>query len=149
MIEVRFFHLLRQRQEDVISSLVEELVYSKTNVLLKMCDERAVEHLSEYLWSHRPESFLPHGFGKDVFVKEQPVWITHQDENPNNAVVMIAGLGARAYLENNIRLCYELLDGNNPDAVHMARVNWKSYKERGWLVTYWQTDEAGIWARKA
>jgi DNA polymerase-3 subunit chi len=41
-----------------------------------------------------------------------------------------------------------LIDGNDPDAVAVARQRWNEGRAQGFEVTYWQADEQGRWQRK-
>jgi DNA polymerase-3 subunit chi len=42
-----------------------------------------------------------------------------------------------------------LFDGEDPDAVEMARARWSEAKAAGADVTYWRADENGRWQRQA
>jgi DNA polymerase-3 subunit chi len=42
-----------------------------------------------------------------------------------------------------------VFDGSDEDAVADARQRWSAAKGEGFEVTYWHTDEAGRWVKKA
>ena len=41
-----------------------------------------------------------------------------------------------------------LFDGDDPEAVEMARAGWSEAKAAGTDVTYWRADENGRWQRQ-
>ena len=41
------------------------------------------------------------------------------------------------------------LDGQDEEAVALGRARWKTYKEAGYALTYWQQTETGGWEQKA
>jgi len=41
-----------------------------------------------------------------------------------------------------------LFNGDEPDALALARSTWTDCKTRGFEVTYWQADERGRWQRR-
>jgi DNA polymerase-3 subunit chi len=41
-----------------------------------------------------------------------------------------------------------LFDGDDPEAVEMARMRWNEAKASGAEVTYWKADENGRWQRQ-
>jgi DNA polymerase-3 subunit chi len=57
-----------------------------------------------------------------------------------------AGLAADGAIYERVVL---LFDGEDPDAVEMARVRWSEAKAAGANVTYWRADENGRWQRQA
>jgi DNA polymerase-3 subunit chi len=44
---------------------------------------------------------------------------------------------------------FNLFDGNSAEALAQARTLWKTYKDAGFEVYYWQQNERGKWEQKA
>ena len=86
-----------------------------------------------------PARYLARGRGG-----EQPVLLTVNDDNPNGAAVrfLIDGAPVPADAEAYERIVL-IFDGEDPDAVAVARERWSEGKAKGFDVTYWQTDEQG------
>jgi DNA polymerase-3 subunit chi len=147
MTEVRFYHLERQSLDDVLPSLVSKALEGGRKVLIKTKDEREAERLNEHLWVQNPSSFLPHGTRKDGYTERQPVFLTSDDENANKADVLILTQGTQSENMGDFSLCCEMLDGRDSDAVATARTRWKTYKDKGFEVTYWQQGDKG-WEKK-
>jgi len=146
--EVRFYHLQSQRQEEALPSLIAKALEGGHRLVVRLRDEAQVARLNEHLWTFRPDSFIPHGSAKDGNAERQPVWLTHLNDNPNGATVLITGQGAEASFGAEIAVCCEMLDGSDADAIGAARARWKAYKDQGHSVTYWQQNERGGWEKK-
>lgn len=149
MTEVRFYHLQRQSQEQVLPVLLSKAMERGHKIVVKLLDDQAVAAMNEHLWTFNPNSFLPHGSEKDGNAELQPIWLTSEEENPNDADVLIVGAGAESAMQGDFTLCCEMLNGHDDQAVQAARARWKSYKEKEFDVTYWQQSERGAWEQKA
>ena len=78
----------------------------------------------------------------------QPIWLTHRDENPNGASMIVLVDGLEAEDLQAFARCADLFDGNDPSAVEAARSRWRRAREAGHTLTYWQQTGGG-WERKA
>lgn len=149
MAEVRFYHLQVQRQEEALPALIAKAVESGKRVVVRLADAAQVARLNEALWTFRADSFIPHASEADGHPPEsQPVWLTHLNDNASGAEILIIGSGAQASFGEEIVLCCQMLDGRDEEAVQAARGRWKSYKEDGHAITYWQQNERGGWDKK-
>lgn len=149
MSDIRFYHLERQSLEQVLPSLLKKALSNGHRILVKTPDEREAERLAQHLWSFDQDSFIPHGTKKDGNAQAQPVWLSANDDNPNEADVLILVGGAQSDQVASFKLCCEMLDGRNPEAVSAGRTRWKAYDEAGHDLTYWQQSAQGGWEKKA
>lgn len=146
--EISFYHLQRQGLEIALSRLLERvLAAGKRAVVLAGSSER-VEALNAALWTHDANSFLPHGAATDGSAEEQPVYLTVEEENPAAAGVLVVVDGVTPAYVGGFERCLDLFDGNDTEAVAAARVRWRTYKDSGHEVTYWQQSPEGKWQRK-
>ncbi len=148
MTDIRFYHLERQSLEQILPSLVTKALSNDHRIIIKTADDAQTQHLNNHLWSFDQNSFLPHGTKKEGHAEHQPVWITSEEENPNNADVLILTGGATTENMKEFTLCCEMLNGNDSEAVTAARAQWKIYKEAGHEITYWQQGAKG-WEKKS
>ncbi len=149
MSDVRFYHLERQTLDQVLPSLLGKALQNGHRIIIKAANDQEVERLNTHLWSYDPNSFIPHGSAKDGHDTDQPVWITANDENPNKADVIILTQGASIEgSDNDFQLICDMIDGRNEQAVNDARARWKTYKDDGHEVTYWQQTPQGGWDKK-
>ena len=150
MTEILFYHLKGQRLEQVLPPLLQKSLERGWRVVVQASTEERVEALDAHLWTWRDDAFLPHGTWREADAAAQPVLLTLDDENPNQATVRFLVEGAElpgdAAAYQRLVL---LFDGDDPDAVAVARERWAKAKNDGFEVTYWQADENGRWQRQA
>lgn len=150
MTEVLFYHLQRQKLENVLPALLEKSLERGWKVAVQGSSEERIDALDAHLWTYRDDGFLPHGTWREPEAAQQPVLLTLTDSNANAATVrfLIDGAPMPEDPQNYQRIVL-LFDGEDEDAVAAARAHWSAVKEKGLDATYWQTDEQGRWTKKA
>lgn len=150
MTEVRFYHLLEQRLERVLPQLLEVSLQRGWRVVVQAASDERVEALDAHLWTYRDDSFLPHGTARSPDAADQPVLLTADESNANNATVrfLIDGAPIPADMTQYERLVL-IFDGNDDDLVARAREQWMQAKGQGHEASYWQPDDSGRWVQKA
>ena len=114
------------------------------------CPVRAiVEFLNGALWTYEQSSFLAHGTAQDGNEADQPIWLTAEDDKPNDAQILILTDGVTAVDMEGFERCLEMFDGRDQAAVEAARARWRDYSASGHSLTYWQQNERGGWEQKA
>lgn len=108
-----------------------------------------VEALNTLLWTYDPASFLAHGTAKDGDPENQPIFLTTEDENPNEAQVLVLLDGREVSALDTYQRVLDIFDGNDEGAVAAARSRWSAYKAGGHSVTYWQQKPEGGWEQGA
>lgn len=152
MTEVRFYHLQRARLEEVLPVILERCHQRGERVLVLAGSNERVEALAALLWTYKPDSFLPHGTARDGEAARQPIYLAPADaavENPNGAQVLILSDGARHPRVGDFKLVCALFDGHDEAAVAAARTDWRSSKEAGHAVVYFQQGDDGKWQETA
>ena len=150
--EVLFYHLERQPLETVLPTLIERVVERGWRAVIEIGNADRVQALNALLWTYKPESFLPHGTSADGPPAEQPVYLTSEPDNPNNATVRFLVEGAAPTTFTGYNRVVVLFDGRNPDALAAARTHWKAakaVKDADVKLTYWQQSQDGRWEQKA
>jgi DNA polymerase III subunit chi len=149
MTEMLFYHLKGQTFEQVLPALLQKSLERGWRVVVQASSDERVDALDAHLWTWRDDAFLPHGTSRDLEAAEQPIVLTADVDNPNGATVRFlvdgANLAADAALYERVVL---LFDGEDPEAVEMARARWSEAKAAGVDVTYWRADENGRWQRQ-
>jgi DNA polymerase-3 subunit chi len=150
MTEMLFYHLKGQTLEQVLPALLQKSLERGWRVVVQASSDERVDALDAHLWTWRDDAFLPHGTSRDPEAEEQPIVLTANGDNPNGAKVRFlvdgAGLAADGAIYERVVL---LFDGEDPDAVEMARARWSEAKAAGADVTYWRADESGRWQRQS
>jgi DNA polymerase-3 subunit chi len=78
----------------------------------------------------------------------QPIWLTHCEENPNSASMIVLVDGREARDLQSFARCADLFDGNDAEALEAARGRWRRARDAGHNLSYWQQTTSG-WERKA
>jgi DNA polymerase-3 subunit chi len=147
--EVLFYHLEQQTLEKVLPSLVEKTLERGWRAVVQAGSQERLAAIDLALWTYKEDSFLAHGTAKEGYAAEQPVYLTTTGETPNGAGVRFLVDGAEAEsFTGFVRIVY-MFDGNDADAVKVARGQWTAAKNAGCPVTYWQQSPTGKWERKA
>ena len=149
MTRIGFYHMVRQPLEQVLPKLLEKAVASGARVVVLAGSKERTEALNDHLWTYGDDSWLPHGSAKDGNAPLQPIWLTETEENPNQATILIACDGASPLRVGEWDRCLDVFDGNSEDAVAAARQRWKSWKDQGHELVYYQQTERGGWEEKA
>ncbi len=154
MPEIAFYHLTRFTVEQTLPTLLERSRARGWRAIVQATSEARLAKLDEDLWAYRQESFLPHGTTADGAPQTQPIYLTCENDNPNDADVRffvegarltpaLAGAGAprqRAAL---------LFDGHDEAELADARAQWKELRDLGYSLVYHQQSESGGWEEKA
>ncbi|MFZ1883963.1 MAG: DNA polymerase III subunit chi [Rhodoplanes sp.] len=149
MTELLFYHLERRSLEAVLPRLLEKSLARGWRVVVQSSSEERVEALDAHLWTYRDDSFLPHGTFRESLVGDQPVLLTVQDDNPNQASVRFLIDRAEPPADaGSYERIVVLFDGEDEEARAEARELWRTKKAEGFDVTYWQCDEHGRWQRR-
>jgi DNA polymerase III subunit chi len=148
LAEVGFYHLLSIPLERALPKLIERVWMQGHRVVVRAGSAERVEHLNVLLWTYEEASFLPHGSGRDGNATAQPIWLTHDDKNPNSASMLVLVDSVQADDLAAFARCADLFDGNDADAVEAARGRWRRARGAGHSLTYWQQTSSG-WERKS
>ncbi|MFD1694497.1 DNA polymerase III subunit chi [Roseibium aestuarii] len=147
--EVLFYHLMHQPLEDALPRLLLKCLERDWVVAVQAGNPERRDALNAHLWTFSDESFLPHGTQEDGYPEQQPIYLTAEGDNPNEAQVrFMVDRAQLADLTPYARVVY-LFDGNDPEALGEARQTWKAVKAAGHALTYWQQTESGGWEKKA
>jgi DNA polymerase-3 subunit chi len=148
MTEIRFYHLERSTLESALPTMLERVLGRGQRALVVVGSTERLAALNAHLWTYRTDSFLPHGTAADGLVEEHPVLIAVGDADPvdsnvNRADVVFLTDGAHVGDLERFKLCVELFDGADQEALAAARRRWRDYKAQGHALTYWRQTDAG------
>jgi DNA polymerase-3 subunit chi len=147
-MDIRFYHLQRSTVEETLPSLLEKALKQDMRAVVVGSAER-LKALDTYLWTYRPDSFLPHGPATGPHAADQPVCLSSTQSNPNNAKALFLIDGVELEGKDGFEICCDLFDGADPQSLDAARLRWKKLKDEGHTLTYWQQTERGGWEKRA
>lgn len=149
MTEISFYHLTTSPLERALPKLLEKSLGAGLRSVVVTRDEAQSDHINSLLWSYDPNSFLPHGSRKDPHPEQQPIYITHEAEAPNNPDMLVITDGSALELDGALKKLLDIFDGQDEEQVAKARVRWKDYKTAGHAVSYYKQTEQGGWQKHA
>ena len=148
MTEVSIYHLTTTTLEKVLPKLLEKVMELGKRCLLLASSEDRVESLNTVLWTYSTKKFLPHGSKKDGFAEHQPIWLSCDFENRNNASILVLTDNSAVESLDGFERCLDIFDDAGQGAEMLAQKRIQSYITAGHNVTYWLQDTTGSWQRK-
>ena len=152
MAEALFYHLEGQTLEDVLPGLLERTRERGLRAVVRVGTAERMAALDTRLWTYSEQTFLAHGTAADGHIDRQPIYLTTEDENPNNAEVLFLVGGAvpadwSATALKSLARIVMLFDGRDAEALESARAAWKAAKAAGYDATYWKQSAGGKWEK--
>ena len=148
MSQIGFYHLLNTPLEAALPRLLSKALDQGMRALVMAGSPARVKALDGALWAFDQGSFLPHGTAKEGRPEEQPIYLPATAENPNDASLLVLTDGVEPGFIEAFERCLDLFDGNDEAAVAAARTRWRTLKDAGHELTYWQQTELGGWEKK-
>lgn len=146
-----FYHLTRHPLEVTLRMLLNKATQAGWRVAVRGPDVPDLERLDAQLWQGTPESFLAHGLAGGAYDAEQPILLGTQTTPAANGAECLMAIGGADLRADEVteltRVCV-LFDGNDPQAVQVARGQWKMLKDAAVSAQYW-SEESGQWEKKA
>jgi DNA polymerase III subunit chi len=146
-MQVDFYHLTRVPLERALPRIAERVVADGGRLLIVAADAEQRARLDQLLWSHAPDSFLPHGQAGGEDDARQPILISAEPNAVNGArnIALTDGLWREEALAYD--RVFHLFD---EERIVEARAAWKSLAEReGVQRRYWKQDDSGRWQQAA
>lgn len=145
-----FYHLTRSPLEATLPMLLEKSRAAGWRVVVRGRSADHMAWLDEKLWLGPDEGFLPHGLAGGEWDADQPILLTTDTALPNAPQCVMTVDGAAVTPEEVTqmdRVCV-IFDGNDPEALNVARSQWKELTNAGCAAQYW-SQESGSWQKKA
>jgi DNA polymerase-3 subunit chi len=154
MTEVLFYHLERRSIDDVLPSLVEKTLERGWRAAIRVESADRAAAIDALLWTYNDQTFLPHAQLGDGDAARQPVLITVEEDNANNAnVLFLVGGAAPPVWDGKLAQSFTrivlMFDGRDAEALTSARAAWKDAKAAGHDATYWKESASGKFEKQA
>jgi len=147
-MEISFYHLTAQSLNIALPKLLSKVRSANMKVVVKVRNLEDMNDIDQVLWTYEAESFLAHDTLKSKYQKDQPIYITTDEENPAIADVLVLTDGSTSEDMESYKRVLEIFDGNNSSALDAARERWSKYKNDGYVISYFQQTESGGWVKK-
>ncbi|MEL7541702.1 MAG: DNA polymerase III subunit chi [Pseudomonadota bacterium] len=140
-----FYHLQRTTLERAVGPLLEKCLERGWRVLAVSPDATRRAALDEALWTYDDQSFLPHGQAEaeGLAASDQPVLISSQTENANEAAVALLMDGVELPVDAGFERCMVMFDDGDSATRQKAREQFKAAKDAGLTARYFQQSGRG------
>lgn len=154
MTEVLFYHLERRSLDDVLPGLIERTLERGWRALIRADSAERADAIDSLLWNFNDQTFLPHAQAGDGDAARQPILISVEGANANNAdvVFVVGGAEPPGWDDPRTRSLTRVVlmfDGRDPEMLARARDAWKKAKSAGHEVTYWKESPGGKFEKQA
>ena len=148
-IQIDFYHLKSDDIATPLAMLSDKVVASGQQMLI-LAREVHFDAISTALWTQKPESFLAHNLDDGDGAEHAPVWVsTRPDQNQIAAELIALTSGMVPPDLGKFKRVFNLFDGSDEQAVHIARQCWKDWSAREDLqCCYFAQDENGNWSQR-
>jgi DNA polymerase-3 subunit chi len=89
MIKISYYKTKPDQLSKAFCQLAQKCYYSSINTCVITNNSDFTIELDRILWTYSKKHFIPHATKEDPFPQEQPIYITHSIENPNNSKIII------------------------------------------------------------
>lgn len=144
MTTIQFYHLLSTTRERAVPKLMEKALQSGARVVM-LAAAPSLKTMSDALWTNDPASFIPHGMAKEPHADAQPIVLTTEQENPNNADILCVLDGVSPVSLSTYKKVLDVFDGSDEAQVAAARERWSAYKSQGHALQYVKQQHGGGW----
>ena len=148
-IQINFYHLTRSPLEKALPKLMEKVIKTNQRALVLSKTKETRDFLNQQLWTYTTTFFLPHGVKEEGFNDRQPIYLSHEFENPNRANIIAMVEDAVPDIYHDFDKGFYLFDGEDETAVQLARKRWLAFKKDRFVLKYWQQTSNGKWEEKA
>ncbi len=148
-MQIQFYHLTATPLEAALPKLLEKAYAQNMRVLVKVADAATASALSTALWTYQDSGFLPHGTESEAHAERQPILLSASGENKNDATLLLVTDNTAPTPPVSIERLLDLFNGQDDATTASARARWKSYKNAGHELTYYQQTPQGGWEKKA
>lgn len=150
MTDIRFYHLTTQNLDQALPVILTKGLSTGKKIAVMVNTAKDMTKFDDLLWTYKADSFLPHTTDKDAYPEHQPVLISTSSQNQNNAnMLVLCDVKDPPDNVGEFSLICDFIDGGNDDSIESGRARWKTYKEKGFALTYWQQNDGGGWEQKA
>lgn len=147
-MEYWFYHLEALTIEGVLPGLLEKTRQKGWRALVKM-PEAQLKEMDDYLWTYKDDSFLPHGRDDEPMADQQPITLSSNAATAagHDAVFLLGG--AEISDMTGVERAMVMINGRSQEDVQRERARWKTLKDTGATLSYYQQNDRGGWKKKA
>jgi DNA polymerase-3 subunit chi len=147
--EYWFYHLEASTLKGVLPDLLTKTLSKGWRALVRLPNGADLTDWDDYLWTYQDQSFLPHGREDQGRADQQPILLANKTETAEGFDAVFLVDGADVTTVDGVSRVMVMIDGRSQDVVQRERGRWKTLKDAGAVMSYWQQSAKGGWEKKA
>ena len=147
MPRLDFYQISESSLEKVLLGLLTKTIQTSERAVVVMESSERINVLSSQLWTHQPDSWLPHGVLGEDEPRSHPIWLTNKIENPNNSNFLFLTDANMPDAFGDFSRCFNIFDGNVPELKTNTKENWLKFKTQGYDCNYYEEKAGGKWVK--
>jgi DNA polymerase-3 subunit chi len=147
--EYCFYHLEASTLKGVLPDLLTKTLSKGWRALVRLPNGADLTDWDDYLWTYQDQSFLPHGREDQGRADQQPILLANKTETAEGFDAVFLVDGADVTTVDGVSRVMVMIDGRSQDVVQRERGRWKTLKDAGAVMSYWQQSAKGGWEKKA
>lgn len=150
MGQIDFYQIGQAGLVPVLLMLLNKTLAAKKKALV-LCPLPAASSIDNAIWSHDPESWIPHGLDDASGVHNCNVWISSDmGTNQINAEFLFLLHGSAPMQWAGFTRCFCLFDGKSDAQLQQARDQWMEWQQLAdTTLGYYAQNAKGGWDKKA
>ena len=145
MSEIFFYKLKNTSSEIFLTSLIEKSIDNDWNSVVLFDNIERMEEINDFLWSYKDTSFLPHGSQNDKNSELHRVYLTCEEENPNDSDVIFSIDGLLIKNINSWQRCIYIFNEQNLKVVDQFNTYKKNIDQSQHSIKSFEQDTNGKW----
>ena len=145
MSEIFFYKLKNSSSEIFLASLIEKSIENNWNSVVLLDNIERMEEINDFLWSYKDTSFLPHGSQNDKNSELHRVYLTCEEENPNDSDVIFSIDGLLIKNINSWQRCIYIFNEQNLKVVDQLNFYKKSIDQSQHFIKSFEQNTNGKW----
>ena len=145
MSEIFFYKLKNSSSEIFLTSLIEKSIENNWNSVVLLDNIERMEEINDFLWSYKDTSFLPHGSQNDKNSELHRVYLTCEEENPNDSDVIFSIDGLLIKNINSWQRCIYIFNEQNLKVVDQFNSYKKNIDQSQHVLKSFEQDINGKW----
>jgi len=143
--EIFFYKLKNSSSEIFLTSLIEKSIENNWNSVVLLDNIERMEEINDFLWSYKDTSFLPHGSQNDKNSELHRVYLTCEEENPNDSDVIFSIDGLLIKNINSWQRCIYIFNEQNLKVVDQFNAYKKNIDQSQHFLKSFEQDTNGKW----
>ena len=145
MSEIFFYKLKNSSSEIFLTSLIEKSLENNWDSVVLLDNIERMEEINDFLWSYKDTSFLPHGSQNDKNSELHRVYLTCEEENPNDSDVIFSIDGLLIKNINSWQRCIYIFNEQNLKVVDQFNTYKKNIDQSQHVLKSFEQDINGKW----